>query len=106
MSGKTPFSIYQGAWGILHRDLEREIIPMVRSEGMALAAFMVLGGGKIRTDAEEERRRATGEKGREWHGPWERTEDERKVCTALEKVAGEVGAKNITAGEHAPRAPA
>lgn len=30
---------------------------------------------------------------------WERTEDERKVCTALEKVAGEVGAKNITAGE-------
>lgn len=32
-------------------------------------------------------------------GPnWERTEDERKVCLALEKVAGEVGAKSITAG--------
>lgn len=32
-NGKTPFVIYQGAWNILNRDIEREIIPMVRSEG-------------------------------------------------------------------------
>ena len=101
MSGKTPFVIYQGAWNLLRRDLEREILPMVQSEGMALAAFMVLAGGKIRSDAEEARRRETGEKGRSWHGPWERTEDEKKVCAALEKVAEEVGAKSIGAGEHA-----
>ena len=31
--------------------------------GMALAPFRVLGAGKIRTDAEEERRRQSGEKG-------------------------------------------
>ena len=31
--------------------------------GMALAPWNVLGAGKIRTDAEEERRRQTGEKG-------------------------------------------
>lgn len=61
--GKTPFSIYQGAWSILLRDLEREILPMVRAEGMALAPFDVLAGGKIRSDAEEQRRRQTGEKG-------------------------------------------
>ena len=34
--GKTPFVIYQGAWSVLLRDMEREIIPMVKSEGRAL----------------------------------------------------------------------
>ncbi|KAH9834857.1 Aldo/keto reductase [Rhodofomes roseus] len=98
MANKTPFAIYQGAWSVLQRDFERDIIPMVREEGMALAPWNVLAGGKIRTDAEEERRRQTGEKGRRTFAPqWERTEDERKVCLALEKVAGEVGAKSITA---------
>ncbi|KAF7790635.1 hypothetical protein EIP86_001591 [Pleurotus ostreatoroseus] len=97
-NGKTPFVIYQGAWSILDRDIEREVIPLVRSEGMALAPWNVLAGGKIRTDAEEKRRKESGENGRTWMGPqWERTEDERKVCQALEKVAGEVGAKSITA---------
>lgn len=61
--GKTPFSIYQGPWNVLLRDLEREIIPMVLNEGMALAPFDVLAGGKIRSDAEEQRRRESGEKG-------------------------------------------
>lgn len=35
--GKTPFSIYQGHWSILVRDFERDIIPMARQSGMALA---------------------------------------------------------------------
>lgn len=61
--GKTPFVIYQGRWNVLIRDFERDIIPMCRHEGMALAPWEVLGGGKIRTDAEEEQRRKTGEKG-------------------------------------------
>ena len=66
---------------------------------MALAPWNVLAGGKIRTDAEEQKRRETGEKGREvFAAGWERTPDERKVCLALEKVAGEIGAKSITAG--------
>ncbi|CAL1709960.1 unnamed protein product [Somion occarium] len=96
--GKTPFVVYQGAWSILQRDLEREILPMARAEGMAIAPWNVLAAGKIRTDAEEQRRRETGEKGRTIFSPnWERTEDERKVCLALEKVAEEVGTKSITA---------
>ena len=45
------------------RDLERDVIPMVRSEGMALAPWNVLAAGKIRSDAEERARRETGEKG-------------------------------------------
>lgn len=62
-TGKTPFVIYQGAWSVLLRDFEREIIPMAREQGMALAPWNVLHGGKIRSDAEEERRRKTGEGG-------------------------------------------
>ncbi len=29
----TPFSVYQGAWNVLERSFEREIIPMARAEG-------------------------------------------------------------------------
>ena len=70
--GKTPFVIYQGRWNALLRDFEREIIPMARAEGMALAPWNVLAGGKIRTDEEERRRRETGE-----HGAWI-SKDERQ----------------------------
>ena len=72
---------------------------MARSEGLALAPWDVLGGGKIRSDAEEARRRETGEKGRMILGPdWERTEEERKVCLVLEEIASEVGVESITSG--------
>ncbi|KAF4616917.1 hypothetical protein D9613_008391 [Agrocybe pediades] len=94
----TPFVIYQGAWNVMERSFEREILPMAKSEGLALAPWNVLAAGKIRTNEEEERRRATGEKGRiMWSADWERTENEKLVCKALEKVAQEVGAKHITA---------
>ncbi len=65
-----------------------------------MAPWNVLAGGKIRSDSEEQKRRETGEHGRKLFGPWERTDNERKVCDALEKVAQEVGAKNITSGQH------
>ncbi|KAH7928467.1 Aldo/keto reductase [Leucogyrophana mollusca] len=96
--GKTPFVIYQGMWNVMERSFEREIIPMARAEGLALAPWNVLGGGKFRTDEEEERRRQTGEKGRTMVDPnWERNEDEKNISQALEKVAKEVGAKHVTA---------
>ncbi|KAJ7196969.1 Aldo/keto reductase [Mycena pura] len=96
--GKSPFVIYQGKWSLLERSFEREIIPMARAHGLALAPWDVLGSGKLRTDAEEEARRASGEKGRVLFRPdWERSEDEVKMSRALEKVAGEVGTKSIQA---------
>ncbi|THU97161.1 Aldo/keto reductase [Dendrothele bispora CBS 962.96] len=96
--GKTPFSIYQGKWSILDRSFERDIIPMARLNGMALAPFGVVGGGRLRTDEEEKQREKANEKGRSVFGEdWKRTEPEKKLCLALEKVAGEVGTKNIRA---------
>ncbi|KIK71472.1 hypothetical protein GYMLUDRAFT_211759 [Collybiopsis luxurians FD-317 M1] len=94
---KTPFIIYQGKWNVMQRDFERDIIPMARSLGLALAPWSVLAGGKLRTDEEEERRRTTGENGRNLGQGWERKEDEVKMSRALEKVAKEIGAKSISA---------
>ncbi len=72
---------------------------MARSEGLALAPWGVLGGGKIRTNAEEARRKESGEKGRTiFSQNWERTDQEKKVCDVLEDIAKEVGCESITAG--------
>ncbi|EJD04770.1 Aldo/keto reductase [Fomitiporia mediterranea MF3/22] len=96
--GKTPFVIYQGAWNVMQRSFEREIIPMARANGLALAPWDVLAAGRLRTDAEEQKRLASGEKGRTiFRADWWRNEDEKKVCAALEKVAKEVGTDHITA---------
>ncbi|KAF9027757.1 Aldo/keto reductase [Hymenopellis radicata] len=98
--GKTPFVIYQGRWSVLERSFEREIVPMARSFGLALAPFQVLGAGRLRTEAEDKRRRETGESERTVGGAGNvsstRTELEIKLSSALEKVANEVGAKSIT----------
>lgn len=68
--------------------------------GMALAPWNVLAGGKLRTDAEEQRRRESNEQRRTFlSADWERTEDETKMSRALEKVAAEVGVQSITAGQ-------
>ncbi|EKM59660.1 uncharacterized protein PHACADRAFT_250298 [Phanerochaete carnosa HHB-10118-sp] len=96
LTGKTPFTIYQGKWSIMDRDFERDILPMCVAQGMAVAPWNVLAGGKIRTDAEERRRLESGEGGRQLFGDWKRTPEERQVCLELEQVATEVGAKSIT----------
>jgi aryl-alcohol dehydrogenase-like predicted oxidoreductase len=95
--GKTPFCIYQGQWSILERSFERDIIPMARAEGLALAPWGVIGQGRLMTDAEEQRRRETGEEGRKFGSNWERNPNEVKVSRKLEEIAKEVGAEHISA---------
>lgn len=96
--GKTPFSIYQGAWNVMERSFERDIIPMARTHGLALAPWNVIAGGHLRTDEEERKREESGEKGRTvLNMPWKRTEDEKRMSAALERVAKEVGTEYITA---------
>ncbi|EJD04749.1 Aldo/keto reductase [Fomitiporia mediterranea MF3/22] len=99
LRGKSPFVIYQGSWNVMDRSFEREIIPMARANGLALAPWNVLAAGHLRTDAEEERRLASGEKGRTLlQLDWMHNENEnlKKMSAALEKVAKEVGTEHIS----------
>lgn len=95
--GKTPFSIYQGRWNLMRRDFEREIIPMARHFGMALAPWDVLGGGKFQGKKELEARKQRGEGLRSLGGSGGQTEQEVKISEALAKVAGEHGIESVTA---------
>ena len=92
---KTPFVIYQGRYNILRRDLEREILPMVRHFGMALAPWEALGGGRFQTKEALEEKVRQGENLRSFFGK-EQTEDEAKISAALEKVAKEHDLDSIT----------
>ncbi|CAM1511620.1 Fc.00g091330.m01.CDS01 [Cosmosporella sp. VM-42] len=76
--GLRQFSVYQGRWSAASRDFEREIIPMCRAEGMALAPWGALGGGKFKS---EEARNAS--EGRQVQA----SEAEIKVSKVLESIA-------------------
>ncbi|KAF7299444.1 hypothetical protein MIND_00894200 [Mycena indigotica] len=70
---------------------------------MVLAPWDALGGGRLRTDAQDQVRRNTGAKGRmtQMGGfDWERNENEVKISRALEKVAEEVGRKVYSSCRH------
>ncbi|KAI1431886.1 norsolorinic acid reductase [Xylaria sp. CBS 124048] len=81
-NGLRQFSIYQGLWSAATRDMEREIIPMTKSEGMAIAPWGALGGGKFKT--EEQRKQNQGRL-----SPL--SENDQKVRDALETVANRKG---------------
>ncbi len=95
--GKTPFSVYQGRWNIMLRDMEREIIPMCRHFGMAIAPWDALGGGKFQSKKAMEERRKNNEGLRSMMGSGEQNEQEVKMSEALEKVAKEHGIESVTA---------
>ncbi|KAL0263403.1 hypothetical protein SLS55_002383 [Diplodia seriata] len=76
----TPFSVYQGKWSAADRDFERDIIPMVQQQGMALAPWNALGGGLFKTEEEL----AKQEEGRKMFPPREK---DKKVAAALDVLA-------------------
>lgn len=49
--GLRPFSVYQGRFSAQTRDLERDIIPMCKEEGMAIQAWGVMGNGTLLDDS-------------------------------------------------------
>lgn len=80
-NGLRPFSVYQGKWNAGFRDLEREIIPMCRDQGMGIAPWAPLGQGKFKT-AEA---RGTGEAGSARASNM--SESDIKMSEALEAIA-------------------
>lgn len=82
--GLRPFSVYQGRWGAGCRDLERDVIPMAVSEGMAIAPWGTLGGGGFKKAEIKEK------EGVRSLQVGSRSRDEQ-VRTVLEKVAEKKG---------------
>ncbi|KAK5138579.1 putative aryl-alcohol dehydrogenase aad14 [Meristemomyces frigidus] len=95
--GKTPFSIYQGRWNVMLRDMEREIIPMCRHFGMAIAPWDSIGGGKFQTKTQIEERKKNNEGMRGMMGNSDQTETEEKMSAALAEVGKEHGVESPTA---------
>ena len=48
-NGLRPFSVYQGLWNPLRREIESEIIPMCRDQGMGIAPWGPLAQGKLKS---------------------------------------------------------
>ncbi|KAG8628143.1 hypothetical protein KVT40_004016 [Elsinoe batatas] len=81
--GLRPFSVYQGRWNAADRDFERDILPMCEAEGMGLAPWSALGGGKFKT--EEQRVAQEGRK------MGEASEKELAIIKKLEEIAKKKG---------------
>lgn len=77
------------------RDFEREIIPMARHFGMALAPWGVLGTGKFQSRTAIKEREQKGEGLRPIQGS-EQSEDQAKISEALCNVAAEHGIESPT----------
>lgn len=85
-NGLRPFSVYQGKWNAGYRDMEREVIPMCRDQGMGIAPWGPLGGGKFKTA--EARKAAQGDSSNRGA---QLSETDVKISDALEKVAKKKG---------------
>ncbi|EXJ78962.1 aryl-alcohol dehydrogenase AAD14 [Capronia epimyces CBS 606.96] len=95
--GKTPFSVYQGRWNVMRRDFERDILPMARHFGMALAPWDVIGGGKFQSKKQIEARQRQGEQIRpSFYQQDGQSPDEEKISAVLEKVAAEHGVDTLS----------
>ncbi|KAM0409221.1 hypothetical protein ACHAPD_011386 [Fusarium lateritium] len=77
-NGLRQFSVYQGRWSASSRDFERDIIPMCRAEGMGIAPWGSLGGGKFKS--EEQRNAQDGRK-------VEASEQEIRTSRVLESIS-------------------
>ncbi|TPX34513.1 hypothetical protein SmJEL517_g02846 [Synchytrium microbalum] len=85
----APFVIYQGKWNLAEREFERDILPMVRAFGMALAPWSVLMAGTTKTEEQND-----AGKGREHIFPRSARKNEtiKNVLAAIDVVAKELGA--------------
>ncbi|KAL2850232.1 Aldo/keto reductase [Aspergillus pseudoustus] len=84
-NGLRPFSVYQGRWNAGFRDMEREIIPMCRDQGMAIAPWAPLGQGKFKSKAARDANELGSGRAADL------SEHDVKVSDALEAVAQRKG---------------
>ncbi|CAH0048608.1 unnamed protein product [Clonostachys solani] len=76
--GLRQFSVYQGLWSATCRDLERDVVPMCKSEGMGITPWGALGKGKSKM---AEQRRYEDGLYSNFNDP------EVKICKTMEDLA-------------------
>jgi aryl-alcohol dehydrogenase-like predicted oxidoreductase len=89
--GFARFVSAQNEWSLLHRGVEREVVPACRRFGASLLPYFPLAGGALtgkyrRGEAPPPGSRHAGERGAHWL-----TDQNFTIIEALEKVAGELG---------------
>jgi aryl-alcohol dehydrogenase-like predicted oxidoreductase len=88
----TPFVVYEGRWNAADRDIEREVVPMCKAEGMAIAVWGAMGGGKFKNAEQQvEAGRSTAVDDRSGTS----AEDFQSVFKKLEKVGERKGASSM-----------
>jgi aryl-alcohol dehydrogenase-like predicted oxidoreductase len=83
--GLRQFVVYQGLWNASIRDMERDIVPMCRDEGMGLLPYGTLGQGRFQTEEvfKEREQNNPGRKSKPFN------DHDKKVSKVLETVAKE-----------------
>ncbi|KAI1772244.1 aldo/keto reductase [Hypoxylon cercidicola] len=87
--GLRPFVLYQGRWSASCRDMEREIIPMCKAQGMGICPWGTLSRGHIKSEEERESRNANPEGRNHSHRP--ASEADIQVSKVLEGIAKSKG---------------
>ncbi|PWY67225.1 sterigmatocystin biosynthesis dehydrogenase stcV [Aspergillus sclerotioniger CBS 115572] len=80
-NGLRTFSVYQGRWSAAVRDVESEIVPMCRDQGLAIAPFASLGQGRFRSAEQRQEEYKGSARGAV------QTEADIKISDALEEIA-------------------
>jgi aryl-alcohol dehydrogenase-like predicted oxidoreductase len=81
--GLRQFVAYQGMWNASLHDVERDILPMCRAEGMAICAYGALGQGEFQTKAGFSER----EKSKEGRKQGSASNRHKQVSKVLEDLA-------------------
>ncbi|WWC99890.1 hypothetical protein V866_006799 [Kwoniella sp. B9012] len=82
--GLRQFSVYQGMWSAVLRDVEREILPMAKDEGMAVCPYGVLNQGRFQTREGFKQREKDNSEGRNFIST---NEKDKQVAAVLEDLA-------------------
>jgi aryl-alcohol dehydrogenase-like predicted oxidoreductase len=95
LRGWTPFSTLQPEYSLITRDIERELLPLCRNEGLAVLPWSPLGGGILTGKYQKDAPLPEGTRGGEAEMPIAFTYklDDRawNIVDAVQKVAGETG---------------
>jgi aryl-alcohol dehydrogenase-like predicted oxidoreductase len=88
--GLRGFVVYQGLWSVANRDFDRDILYLARHEGLALAPWGALGGGRFKS----KELRDAANKGEKTEGRAVRGANDpviEKITTVLEEIANDKG---------------